>query len=212
MLSEKLKTWEYYKNKIPLYLQNSYGFQEQFEIIYEILKTIDLQEDEILYAFNILDSNYSNWLETIGDGNQMKILDMIGSYFGVVRVFDVTYQNNGETINKKLHLTDKEFLNLIKARIIQNNYKGTYEDSRKFYDRMNLPVYLFNSNEPAEVNILLDDSNQLSENEKSMFLANLFTLKSIGITYNCMIVNINNLLIWNSNNEHNMWDSGVWNV
>ena len=37
VLVEKLKSFEYYKNKLPMYLQSSDGFISHFEIWYDLL-------------------------------------------------------------------------------------------------------------------------------------------------------------------------------
>ena len=58
MMIDKLKQWDYYYNKLPLYMRNSYGIQEHFKIFYELLLTLDENEDTICKLFDLLDANY----------------------------------------------------------------------------------------------------------------------------------------------------------
>ena len=43
MIINKLKSWNYYKEKIPLYIQNSYGIVEHFKILFDLLVQMDLR-------------------------------------------------------------------------------------------------------------------------------------------------------------------------
>lgn len=215
MIINKLKSWDYYKEKIPLYIQNSYGIVEHFKILFDLLVQMDLTEDDVLYGFNILDDGYLAFINNLDDSDtkdSSDILNKIGLLYGVTRTFDVNYIENNEAKTVSLHLTNSEFLKLIKARIIQNNYDGSYIQSREFYDKMNLPVYLFQSANSAEVYVYLDTSIPLTENEEKMFLANLFTIKSMGITYITSITEVVSLLIWDSTSEFRYWDKGRWSL
>mgnify|MGYP003288801105 CR=1 FL=1 len=58
ILPEQIREFEYYKNKLPLFLQNSYGFIEHFRIWYDLLTSDEhtgLADncDIILYLLNI---------------------------------------------------------------------------------------------------------------------------------------------------------------
>ena len=77
---------------------------------------------------------------------------------------------------------------------------------------IDLPIYLFQSQNPAEVYVYLDESAQLTDNEKKMFLSNLFTITSMGITYITNISNIVRLLVWDSTIDNRFWDKGRWGV
>lgn len=212
MLIEKLKTWSYYKNKLPLYLQNSYGFDEHFKMLFDLLVKLDTTQDEIIKAYDILNTSYLNYISTVEDTDNytFDVLDKIAELFGVRRSFDVTYDNNGTETTASLHLTNSELLKLIKAQIINNNYDGTYETSRQFYDTMKLPVYLLLSGNPAEVYVTLDNSAQLTKNEQILFLANMFTIKSMGIIYHTSIVEIISVMIWDSKDSNRYWNKGRW--
>ena len=37
MLIDKLKDWQYYYKKLPLYMRNSYGIQEHFRMIFDFM-------------------------------------------------------------------------------------------------------------------------------------------------------------------------------
>lgn len=215
MIINKLKSWDYYKEKIPLYIQNSYGIVEHFKILFDLLIQMDLTEDDVLYGFNILDDSYLTFINNLDDSDtkdSSDILNKIGLLYGVTRTFDVDYIENNEAKTASLHLTNSEFLKLIKARIIQNNYDGSYIQSREFYDKMNLPIYLFQSAKSAEVYVYLNTLVPLTENEEKMFLANLFTIKSMGITYITSITEVVSLLIWDSTSEFRYWDKGRWTL
>ena len=54
MLPEKLKSWDYYKEKLPLYVRNSYGIKEQFYILYGLMIELDKVETEVCDCFNLL--------------------------------------------------------------------------------------------------------------------------------------------------------------
>lgn len=201
MITGTLKEWSYYLNKLPIYLQNSYGFEEHFKILFDLLTTLDSTEDEILSAFDILNVSFTPKDDT---------LDKIAELFGVRRTFDVIYKEDNVTQTASLTLTNNELLKLIKAQIINNNFDGTYETANKFYKNMNLPVYLLQSGNAAEVYVMLDNSAQLSNNEQIMFLANLFTIKSMGIIYNTSIVEVSSIFIWDSEDSNRYWDEGRW--
>ena len=212
MIIDKLKFWEYYKRKIPIYLLNSYGFEEHFKMLFDLLVQLDSTEDSVMKAFDILNETYLDYINNLPDATESTsdILEKIAELFGVSRNFDIDYIEDGTDKKASLSLTNSELLKLIKARIIQNNYQGTYEESREFYTNMNLPVYLFQSGNPAEVYVLLDNSAQLTDNEQKMFLSNLFTIKSMGITYHTYITDVLSVMIWDTDSSTRYWDTGRW--
>lgn len=216
MLINKLKDWNYYYNKLPLYVRNSYGIDEHFKILYEFLLKLDADEEDICSCFNLLQKNYeTNIISKYADldGYDFTFLDMIGSIYGINRAINVSYIDaNNNTVNKQILLTNKEFYIYIKTRIIQNNYDGSYIQAIKYYNSIGLNVQMFfDSTEPAKCNIYLDKSlSSTSENIQSLFLAGLLTLKSVGITYNEMITSFDNNGIWNGSNNHGLWDVATW--
>lgn len=225
MLTAKLKDWTYYYNKVPLYLKNCYGFTDHFDIIFQSLLAIDATEDIICKAFDITADDYENSIIRAYDRSvtqdQFKFLDMIGNLYGVTRTFNVHYTtvDKNQEIEEhdiQLHLTNSEFLKLIKCRIIQNNYDGSYQQTREYYDKMKMPVYMFQGPEPASVYVIvstkLPDGSDfvMTENERHLFLANLLTIKSMGITYSTSIQDITTLAIWDSTKLERRWDKATW--
>lgn len=218
MLKSKLLSWIYYERKIPLYVLNAYGVQEFFKIMVNFLINQDNVEDTICYAFNIYDEGYSSFMMGYDKTSfNYTFLDLIANLYGVSRAFGVEYvDEEGEFYHKDLYLNNDELLMLIKARIIQNNFDGTYESTREFYDRVNMPVYLFQSNNPAEAYVYISTKNPdgteniMSNNIKDMIYAGLFTIKSMGITYHTYIRNVLNLGIWDSESNNRTWDVALW--
>ena len=101
IIPQTLREFDYYKNKIPLYLQNSEGFIEHFRIWYDLLVSgVGNKSDILLNMLLIFDPNYLSYLESIDeniqkDGYVCDILDKLGSIFGVNRYFKVTYEEGG---------------------------------------------------------------------------------------------------------------------
>ena len=213
MISDKLKSWEYYYYKLPLYIRNSYGITSHFKLFYDLLVQMDKVEDSLLYIFNVFD-NADKYLKAVSDGPngyESDVLEKIGSLFGVNRVFDVKYKKDDAEVTKSLRLNNSEFLILIKSQIIKNNYKGTFEESLQYYKLIGLPIYLLNSVNPAELLLYLNETEgKFSQNIMDMFLANLFTLESMGITYQPLTTNIEALAIWDEDNALRNWDYGRW--
>lgn len=218
MILEKLKTWEYYQNKIPLFLRNSHGMDEHFKIFFDILKNCDEISDEVLSGFDLFNENYEkNYIEKYeklnnDDTYSLDILDKIGKIYGINRYFDVKYiDENGQETTKELKLTNKELYKLILSKIILLNYDGTYSMARELYDKIGLPIYMFTDNS-ANVKLILDTGNQttITQNIKDLFYANMFTLKSLGITYTIFEADISKLAIYDSTDENLSWDKGIW--
>lgn len=224
IIPEKLKDFEYYKNKLPLYLQNSYGFIEHFRIWYQILiNGICDNAIILLNLINIFDGNYFDFLETI-EGVQRTsyecdILDKIGRLYGVNRQFRITYEDNNEIKTETILLNNQDFLTLIKTQIIKNYCEGTTEQINSYYKMIGLKMYVLSASEPATAYMYLPTSSSSSEyaysdNIKKMFLAGLLKIDSMGITYRYTFVDIDRILLWDSLNEAatNGWDGGEWAI
>lgn len=219
MLIDKLKEWEYYYKKLPLYMRNSYGIPEHFEIVWNVMMQLEMTQEEVLDAMNLLQDDYvSNVIAKYDDANgyDFSFLDVIGSLYGINRYLNVSYVDSytGKTINKKLYLTNKEFYMLIKARIVQNNYDGTFKQARKYYENIGLPMYMFTGANPAECYLYLGFNDNVTDNIRDLFMANLLTLKSVGITYIRYQIDITKMAIWankiDAPNNNNSWDVSVW--
>jgi len=219
MLIDKLRAWEYYYKKLPLYMRNSYGIKEHFEIVWNVMMQLEWIQEDVLNAMNLLQNNYVNDVITKYDdvdSYNFEFLDIIGSLYGVNRSLNVQYVDNyiGDIIHKKLYLTNKEFYMLIKARIVQNNYDGTFEQARAYYENIGLPMYMFTGTNPAECYLYLGTNGNVTDNIRDLFMANLLTLKSVGITYIRYQIDISKMAIWASKddapNNNNSWDVSVW--
>ena len=132
MIISKLTNWEYYYNKLPLYLQESTTFPEHFKIWFELLTNVDSYSDTMLGLVNIFDEHY---LEKY-NGICNEFLDLLGKLYGVARNLQVSYGGHTYTLN----LTTSEFLILIKAQIIKNFWNGQRITMDEFYQNSNIPI------------------------------------------------------------------------
>ena len=73
---------------------------------------------------------------------------------------------------------------------------------------------MFSGSSPAECYLYLGSNENTSDNLRSLFLANLLTLKSAGITYIRHEIDIAKMGIWantiDTPNSNNSWDVSVW--
>ena len=228
IVSDNLKSFDYYVNKLPLYLQNSYGFIEHFRIWYDmyvgntdytgIVSSIDV----LLNLLNIFDDDYLDYIKNLPDsgvtedepyGTKCDILDKIGNLFGVKRTFSCTYLDNYEEITEELSLNNAELLILIKGQIIKNYCEGTYSQIEQYYASTGLKICLItdeSSNATAHIYLISEDGMTYSENIRKMFLAGLLRIDSMGVTYLDIYSALDGLLRWDSGIVNETWDSGVW--
>ena len=112
MLIDKLKQWEYYYKKLPLYMRNSYGIKEHFQIIWNVMMQLEDVQALTLDAFNLLQDNYVNNIIAKYDdvnGYDFKFLDTIGSIYGVNRSLNVSFHNDkNEEVNKTVQNIQEE--------------------------------------------------------------------------------------------------------
>lgn len=212
MINEKTLEFEYYLKKLPLYLQNSYGFQEHFRMLFEIMKDTNTTAKDLLNSLNLHDENY---FENVGfiekTENVSDLLDKIGSLYGLNRYLDVDYiDENNISHHESLLLNNEEFLKLILVKSIQNSYEGTYENIKKLYNSINLPIIISSGKNSGEIYLYLQIDKFTTDNLKYLFLSGLLNIESIGIKY--VNRNIENLKLaeWNSEQTYKMWDVGVW--
>lgn len=225
IINEKILKWSYYFKKLPIYLQNSYGYPEHFKILYQIMLDTNSTANDLLRAMNLTNPNYFHDLDISQNedssdlisptGYEFDLLDKMASLYGVTRYFDVDYTNEkGDNIHKSLKLTNIELLKLILVKIVQNSFLGTYEDIRKLYTLIELPIYLYSLPlESGTVYLILDENsstNVITDNIKDMFFANLLTIKSMGIQYKVYETEEKNIAIWDSNDANKLWDAGEW--
>ncbi len=233
VLVEKLKSFDYYKNKLPMYLQASDGFISHFEIWYDLLAGQNKNGvvnvcDAILNLLNIFDKNFLNELielegTEVSDehpyGIKSDILDKLASFFGFTRKFSCKYTENQQEFSKELDLDNEELLLLIKCQVLRSSYDGTYEQYKSFYENIGLEILLLTKEDyPSTVDLILakvegagpGEKGYHSENTEIMFKSNLLRVQSLGTTYNCTIVDLTSFLIWDDDNK--LWDKGTWGI
>lgn len=220
IIPNTLKEFDYYKQKLPLYLQNSEGFQEHFRIWYDFLvQDVVKNADILLNLLLIFDKDYLSYLQSIDeemspDSDYCDILDKLGSIFGVTRHFKISYEVAGEAITEQIELDNQDFLILIKAQIIRNYCEGTREQMEAYYKSVGLQIYIqTNTTATATANLYLaqgigNTEYDYSENVQKMFLAGMLRIESVGIKYQEAYVDLSRILFWD--NENSLWDTGGW--
>lgn len=202
LLPEKLMSFEYYQNKLPLYLQNSQGFISHFKLWYDMA----IGENEytglltsangVLYLLNIFDPNYLTELAKLPGytDTSCDMLDKLANLFGVNRVFTI----EGDT----LELTNSELLLLIKAKIIQNYFDGTREQLVQYYKDAGLRIFhTLDENYALRCKtILVQVGSEYSANMIAMFNAGMLIVESMGIEYTFEVQTI----------IPNVWDALIW--
>ena len=232
LIAEKLQTFEYYYDKLPLYLKNSYGFAEHFRIWFELLKSGDKNgivnvSETLLYLLDLFDDKYLEKLSQIEGtlpkldtpqnvpaspsyGLQSDILDKIGLLFGVKRQFGIKYTENDIEVEEDISLNNQDFLLLIKGQIIKNYCEGTYDQIKGFYNSAGLKVYIITTDEGASSHVYLAEAGDYSDNVKKMFKSGLLRIESMGITYTEGTKVIATFMVWDSAKETEYWDEGGW--
>lgn len=211
MLQPKLLNWDYYKSKLPLYLQNSYGFEEHFKLMFDILLNLDTVENSIFREINLFRPNYFDTLNIDGitaSGTEFNMLDWFASLYNVTR--NLSIEINNTTV--QLNLNNYELLVLIMTKIVSTYYDGSYEDIKYLYDLIGLEVEFFtNSIQSAKVYCFLKNPTNYSQNIQDMFAAGLLIIKSAGIEYRFGVEeDLIYLGIWNSNINEKKWNIGWW--
>ena len=197
MLIDKLKNKEYYLQKLTMFLRNSYGIEEQIEVLWKVLLDVDTTIDDV---FNVLSMTTTD--------NVDDLLDKLAELIGTKRQMDVTYLVNGVPHYYTLTLTNAELLRAIKTRILQNNYVGTFEEFISNYQSIGLEVLIYDTETPSTVSIVLNDSPALTNNDKKLFLAGNYTIRSVGIVYQHSILDITQLAIWDAITS--VFDTAQW--
>ena len=234
VLPAELRTFNYYKYRLPLWLQNSNGFMEHFRIWFDMaFGNIEVEGinnsgaisvgDLYLYLLNIFDADF---LSTVRDlpnsgstgatdyGTESDILDKLGELFGVRRKFTYTFTNESgieETLN--LDLNNADFLTYLKAQIIRNYYDGSFEQVREYYESAGLQIYATTPegyNATSYLILVNDGTVNYSDDVLNMFRAGLLRIDSMGIAYDQAITNNDGLLKWDSIIADERWDVGEW--
>src|SRR5690554_2429117 len=161
MLDEKLRRKGYYLEKLPLFLRNSYGVEDQVHIYWSLLTDQLTTIDDL---FSALALEY--------DGEYDDTLDKLAELVGAKRSLDVKYIEVGNPKTATLHLNNRELVRFIRTRIMQNNYFGGFEQLQENYQRLGLNVFTVDSASGAGiVDHVLNDDLDLTENDKKMFLS-----------------------------------------
>lgn len=224
MIDKELLDFQYYYNKLPVYLKNSYGFEEHFKIWFDLLSTMDSTEDNIMRFFDIFNTDYLSYIDEL-EGQGSDILDKIGKIFNIKRNLSVPYLDGAEKKTKFVSLNNKDFLTFIRATIIKNYCNGSFEQVNNFYTNINLPIIYIGTNNPATVNVVMlktQGEDAISEEIQTLFKGGLLNIKSMGIIYsNYTIVDFDSLAIWdlvqktyanNYVNNNKGWDGGQWGI
>jgi len=216
MLIDKLKDFTYYRNKLPIYMQNAPGIVDQFYVLFQFLQEHDIAEDMLLNAIDIFNPEYLDYINSLDGssaGNKSDILDKIGELYGVSRSFSAPYTFNDEDYPGNVYLDNQWFLYLIRARIVQTTYDGGSKMAREFYVKNNLPIYIiFDDTENASCRVLFNAREigvapaDVPEEILAIFLNGLLTVKSMGISYKHLVIDSeSNTLVF----DVNVWSSTI---
>lgn len=226
MLSDKLKEWYYYKKLLPLYIQNSYGMNDNIQTYYQFLKDLDDLEDGICGSFGLLSIDIKKCKQ--GDPSELlkinkDVLDMIASMFGLSRYLSFTYQENGQPVFYDTvvdgGLNDIQFVRYLQIKILNELYRGSFKSLRDSYEKnteafnFNIPIYLTQGSNPATCTAYLIQTGDLDfdfdELEQKMFKGGVYTPVSMGISYSYQIVD-SNIGIWDHTGNKGKWDIATW--
>lgn len=222
ILPTKLQSFDYYRNLVPMYLQDVHGFLEQIKIFFDI----GFQSGNFLFCGNdvvcgttlgftgssvlsSIDRTFSfldifNMSKTHNDESS-DILDKLAALFGVTRRFSV---NVGE-VKKDLQLSDDDLLILIKFQVIKNFFDGSQERLSKCITLTGLPIMILtDTSGHCKSYMLIQDDTPISENVQYMFLAGLLNIESMGIRYSYALQSAENIAIFDSLNSASSFDNG----
>lgn len=219
---EQLSTFKYYKQKIPLFYRDSFGFTDQFEALFSMILNsqdngIIFVGDLILNLINIFDPNYMDLVNSLDpNGLTCDLLDKLASIFAVTRHPICRWTENGTDYEEVLTLTNEELLMLIKCEIIKNNFQGTREECNHLYDLIGLNIFsLTVEDDVATCKLVLASTPErpYSNNIKKMFKSGLLNIQSMGITYEFEEQTISSsTLTWDSSDPTEVWDFGAWSA
>lgn len=221
MLIDKLKDFTYYKNKLPIYMQNTPGIVDQFYVLFQFLQEHDIAEDMLLKSIDVFNPDYLDYINSLDDsasGNKSDILDKLGELYGVSRSFSAPYKYQNVDYDGNVYLDNQWFLYLIRTRIIQTTYDGSSKMAREFYIKNDLPIYvIFDNDENASCRVLFNarelnyTTDTVPEYILALFLNGLLTITSMGISYKHLVIDSeSNALVfdvsfWSSSNITTNW-------
>lgn len=225
ILPEKYATFDYYRKRLPQYLQQSSNFLSHFELWYDLLTGKSEERlngiaptlDAILFMLNIFDPNYMRYIADLGDygqgedqyGTISALLDQIGSIYGVSRNYPFSVTGSTDPIQ----LNNYDYWQVIKTQIVRNNFDGTSEMVHQFYKDSGLKIQQLMTTTPGEATVILISSESeypVSNNIETLFLNGYLTLESLGIKYARTVYATSSFFTFDSTDTNKQWNSGVW--
>ena len=209
MIKPEILNYEYYISKLSMFMRDSYGIKEQLAIFVDWLKSIDNFSEVIANTIDIWNEEYASEMEKYDKkGEQFKPLDYIANIVGCSRVNKIYVSKDLDgtqydpPIEKILTLNNSELLDLIKIKIVQNNYTGSKKELRDLYQNKldyKLIIGLTSdtsgaSYQSATCLVYLDDNKTtdehepISDNIKYLFKYSDLFIKSLGIDYQMALV------------------------
>ena len=209
-MEEKLLSFDYYLSKVPMYLKQNDTFTQHFKIWYDMLISSNESFDTILNLLDIFSDDYN--IKYLSGDNPVasNLLEKLANLFNIGHDFSVTYKVNNVDTTFELNLTDEELLILLKAQIIKNNFNGTYDDIKQFYNKLGWTIiYQVNVSASAILIFVGKSGSSLSENLQKCWNAGLLSVNSLGIDYAYNIINnYDTIAFWGISK----WDEGEWSV
>ena len=186
------------------YTNQTFAYSEMEEEAETFGKDVNLIKEDSEYE------SQNTIVEEYGDGKDFKSLDIIASIVGCSRLNKIKYEEEGQKKEELIDLSNEDLLDLIKIKIIQNNYTGTLRELVELYKiKLNYKIYISLVQETfgetpsyrsAACNVYLEEvkdiNNEIiSPNMQKLFLYSDMFIESLGIEYNKTVVpNIDNLL------------------
>lgn len=201
VLNERLQNFNYYLEKLPLYLRDSSNFSSHFKLWFDLLTSEKGQSivgviDNIFDILDCVTGSVDDYLSR--NENCSDMLDKIASIYGISRYLTI----NDEPIT----LSDSDLLVLIRCTIIKNHFDGTFELLKYLYYQIGLHVAIYtNNNTVCEMMLLCGDllGDIYTDNVKTMFEAGLLTVQSLGITYIFQTVDIGSAAFFSEDDDPN---------
>ena len=187
MIRKDLLDFQYYLNRLSMFMKESYGIAEQNEIFYRQLYQVNTQFDKFFKNLDI----WGN------DEIPSEALDLIGSIFGCYRNFTIKLNDSYVQID----LDDNDFILYIKCQIVKQNFKGTNEELIKLYTTYNkegllklqFDYILLATVGSLNCRIYFSNFNDFSSNIQNLFDAGYLTIESMGINYDREKLNISSI-------------------
>lgn len=213
ILNDKLKNFNYYKSKVPMYLQQSDGFLEHFRIWFDLLVG-ETSNSNIVGVADTLFQMLDIFAENYDSASSTDVLNKLAALFGIQRHLVI----NGKTVD----LSNDELLTYLSTKIIKNYSDGTTKQAIDLYDKIGLPIAIkTDASKSATVTLYLlhSESVTINNNIQLLFTNGLLNFDRIGITYTNIVFEIANILYWSPSTEHSdiYWapsingsKAGVW--